>query len=97
MPIGAFMSGPLADNLGRRSALLISVVPIFLGWSTLALAQSYHVLLIGRFLCGFATGILGGPAQVRCCSLFSHPYSCYSFYLYTKNYYYYYYYLVKLL
>uniref|UniRef100_A0A1A9V8D1 Major facilitator superfamily (MFS) profile domain-containing protein n=1 Tax=Glossina austeni TaxID=7395 RepID=A0A1A9V8D1_GLOAU len=63
-PIGSFISGPLADYLGRRSTLLVSVIPVFLGWITLALAQSYPVLLVGRILCGFATGILGGPAQV---------------------------------
>lgn len=63
-PVGSFISGPLADYIGRRSTLLISVIPIFLGWGVLALAQSYPMLLIGRLLCGFATGILGGPAQV---------------------------------
>ncbi|KAM7342106.1 solute carrier family member pippin [Cochliomyia hominivorax] len=63
-PIGSFLSGPLADYLGRRSALLVAVLPLFAGWVVLALSQSYTMLLIGRLLCGFSTGILGGPAQV---------------------------------
>ncbi|XP_075168193.1 solute carrier family member pippin [Haematobia irritans] len=63
-PVGSFISGPMADYLGRRSTLLVSVIPVFLGWSILALSQSYPMLLVGRLLCGFATGILGGPAQV---------------------------------
>ncbi|KAI8122138.1 Facilitated trehalose transporter Tret1 [Lucilia cuprina] len=63
-PIGSFLSGPMADYMGRRSALLVSVLPLFAGWCVLALSQSYTMLLIGRLLCGFATGILGGPAQV---------------------------------
>lgn len=64
-PVGSFLSGPMADFMGRRSALLIAVLPLFAGWSVLALSQSYGMLLAGRLLCGFATGILGGPAQVR--------------------------------
>ncbi|XP_013097933.1 facilitated trehalose transporter Tret1-2 homolog isoform X2 [Stomoxys calcitrans] len=63
-PVGSFLSGPMADYIGRRSTLLVSVIPVFIGWSILALAQSYPMLLVGRLLCGFATGILGGPAQV---------------------------------
>lgn len=54
----------MADHIGRRSTLLISVIPLFMGWSMLALSQNYAMLLAGRLLCGFATGILGGPAQV---------------------------------
>lgn len=54
----------MADYMGRRSALLVSVLPLFAGWCVLALSQSYPMLIAGRLLCGFATGILGGPAQV---------------------------------
>ncbi|XP_061394537.1 facilitated trehalose transporter Tret1-2 homolog [Musca vetustissima] len=63
-PVGSFLSGPMADYIGRRSTLLVSVIPLFIGWSVLALSQSYPMLIIGRLFCGFATGILGGPAQV---------------------------------
>lgn len=59
------MSGPLADYLGRRRTLLTAVIPLFLGWSTMAMSSSVLSLIFARFLCGFATGILGGPGQVR--------------------------------
>ncbi|XP_064536603.1 facilitated trehalose transporter Tret1-2 homolog isoform X1 [Drosophila montana] len=63
-PFGSLISGPLADYLGRRKTLLVSVIPLFLGWSTMAMSNSVKALIFARFLCGFATGILGGPGQV---------------------------------
>ncbi|KAH8401952.1 hypothetical protein KR009_008843, partial [Drosophila setifemur] len=63
-PFGSLLSGPLADYLGRRKTLLVSVIPLLLGWSSLAMAKSIKVVIFARFLCGFATGILGGPGQV---------------------------------
>lgn len=63
-PVGSLLSGSLADLIGRRTTLLVSVIPIFIGWSFLALSQSYTMLIAGRMICGFAVGILGGPAQV---------------------------------
>jgi len=66
-PFGSLLSGPLADYLGRRRTLIISVIPLLFGWSTLAIARSVKVVIFARFLCGFATGILGGPGQVSDC------------------------------
>uniref|UniRef100_A0A0K8VSF9 Facilitated trehalose transporter Tret1 n=1 Tax=Bactrocera latifrons TaxID=174628 RepID=A0A0K8VSF9_BACLA len=63
-PVGSLISGSLADYLGRRSTLLISIVPLCMGWCTLALTQSFGVIILGRVLCGFSTGLLGGPGQV---------------------------------
>ncbi|EDW04328.1 GH12949 [Drosophila grimshawi] len=64
-PIGSLMSGPLADYLGRRKTLLVSAIPLFFGWSTMAMSNSVKAIIFARFLCGFATGILGGPGQVN--------------------------------
>ncbi|XP_067633601.1 facilitated trehalose transporter Tret1-2 homolog [Eurosta solidaginis] len=63
-PIGSFFSGSLADYLGRRTTLMLSTIPLCFGWCTLALTKSFSVIIIGRLLCGFSTGLLGGPAQV---------------------------------
>lgn len=62
--MGALVSAPLADYIGRRSTMLVACIPIFIGWFVLALSQSYTMLIAGRLLCGFATGLLAGPAQV---------------------------------
>ncbi|XP_004520239.1 facilitated trehalose transporter Tret1-2 homolog [Ceratitis capitata] len=63
-PVGSLISGSLADFVGRRSTLLLSIIPLCLGWFTLALTQSFPVIIVGRLLCGFSTGLLGGPGQV---------------------------------
>ncbi|XP_017070524.1 facilitated trehalose transporter Tret1-2 homolog [Drosophila eugracilis] len=63
-PFGSLLSGPLADYLGRRKTLIIAVIPLLMGWSSMAIARGIKVVLFARFLCGFATGILGGPGQV---------------------------------
>ncbi|XP_037954500.1 facilitated trehalose transporter Tret1-2 homolog [Teleopsis dalmanni] len=63
-PMGSIISGPLADSIGRRTTLLISIVPMCIGWCTIANSQTFFMIIVGRFLCGFAVGILGGPGQV---------------------------------
>nr|CAI5860819.1 unnamed protein product [Callosobruchus analis] len=59
-PFGCFLTGPLADRLGRTKALLFVNAASFLGWIILALAfywsNSYPLLITGRILTGFSTG-----------------------------------------
>jgi len=54
--IGAFLAGPLADRLGRKSILILSVL-VFGVFSLLTpLANSYEHLVILRFLTGLGLG-----------------------------------------
>nr|CAH7713820.1 unnamed protein product [Callosobruchus chinensis]CAH7724593.1 unnamed protein product [Callosobruchus chinensis] len=59
-PFGCFLTGPLADRLGRTKALLFVNAASFLGWMILALAfywsNNYPLLITGRILTGFSTG-----------------------------------------
>lgn len=64
-PLGSFISGPIMDQFGRKPGLIISTVPLVLGWILIALAASRPVLLAGRVLTGIAVGLMGAPAQVR--------------------------------
>ncbi|XP_055708787.1 facilitated trehalose transporter Tret1-2 homolog isoform X2 [Phlebotomus papatasi] len=63
-PIGSFTSGPTMDRCGRRTALLISIIPLVGGWTCIALASSHVWLLIGRILAGIAVGLISAPVQV---------------------------------
>ncbi|XP_059621623.1 facilitated trehalose transporter Tret1-2 homolog isoform X2 [Phlebotomus argentipes] len=63
-PVGSFASGPIMDILGRKTALLISILPLVGGWTCIALAQSHLLLLIGRVVCGVAVGLISAPVQV---------------------------------
>jgi predicted MFS family arabinose efflux permease len=53
------------DYFGRKTTLLMSVVPLIFGWSSIALAQSHEMILLGRVVCGIAVGLMSAPAQVN--------------------------------
>lgn len=63
-PIGSLASVPIMDAYGRKNALLLSVAPLIAGWSSIALAESHSMILIGRIVCGIAVGLMSAPAQV---------------------------------
>jgi predicted MFS family arabinose efflux permease len=53
------------DAYGRKNTLLMSVLPLIVGWSSIALAQSHTMILLGRIICGIAVGLMAAPAQVE--------------------------------
>uniref|UniRef100_A0A2M4AEJ1 Putative facilitated trehalose transporter tret1-2 protein isoform x1 n=1 Tax=Anopheles triannulatus TaxID=58253 RepID=A0A2M4AEJ1_9DIPT len=63
-PIGSFASGPIMDRWGRRPALLLAIIPLFVGWILLATASSHFLLLLGRMVAGVSVGLIAAPAQV---------------------------------
>lgn len=73
--IGSLFVGPLLNSQGRRSTLLISAIPAFLGWMMIAGAQNLEppaapknyllvLLLTGRVLTGIAAGMLNATGSV---------------------------------
>lgn len=62
-PIGSLLSVPLMDLYGRKSTLLLSIAPLIAGWSSIALAESHGMILVGRVICGIAVGLMSAPAQ----------------------------------
>lgn len=52
------------DTYGRKNALLLSVAPLIVGWSSIALAETHMMILLGRIICGIAVGLMSAPAQV---------------------------------
>lgn len=68
-PIGCFISGPISDRYGRKIALLSVNVVCILGWLLIVTAYyvqdcQYQLLLFGRVLTGFSTGLSSMPAAV---------------------------------
>lgn len=73
--VGALISGRISDRYGRRPLLAGLGVTFFVGIAAAALAPSYLLLLLGRFVMGLAVGgvsatvptYLGemAPAQIR--------------------------------
>lgn len=63
-PIGALVSGPIMEFIGRRGSLQFAVIPLCSGWITMAFAKYVHHIFIGRILSGFAVGLTAVPSQV---------------------------------
>ncbi|KAJ7568995.1 hypothetical protein O6H91_01G056200 [Diphasiastrum complanatum] len=62
--IGAITSGRIADNLGRKGALMVASVPHLLGWLAIVFSQGALVLYGGRFLLGFGAGVISFTVPV---------------------------------
>ncbi|XP_026730578.1 facilitated trehalose transporter Tret1-like [Trichoplusia ni] len=63
---GNFIVPPIMANYGRRTANIVSVTPLLVGWFSIILAKSVPVLLVARFLQGMAMGISAslGPVLI---------------------------------
>jgi len=70
MTLGCFLIAPLADKVGRRKILLISLLLITMGMLLVSVCNSYLQLLVLRFVTGLGIGgIL--PAMAAMASEFS--------------------------
>ncbi|XP_034242759.1 solute carrier family 2, facilitated glucose transporter member 8-like [Thrips palmi] len=60
-PVGSLLSGPLMDWLGRRSACMVTAVPLFLAWVVLPLAAGpwpvLGIVYLARVLAGVGAGL----------------------------------------
>ena len=54
--VGSLADSVVADRLGRRPALILSVVMVVIGSLITALSDSFTMLLIGRFISGMGIG-----------------------------------------
>ncbi|XP_023947081.1 facilitated trehalose transporter Tret1 [Bicyclus anynana] len=68
-PIGCILSGYLMDNIGRRRTLILTEVPLILGWILIAFAQNVPMIYVGRLLVGLGSGMVGAPARVYTCEV----------------------------
>ncbi|KAL8138604.1 hypothetical protein V2J09_004605 [Rumex salicifolius] len=59
--LGSVFSGSIADGLGRRRAFQLTALPMMIGASISAIANSLGGMLLGRFCVGIGMGI-GPPA-----------------------------------
>jgi len=64
VPVGALVTGYLVDRIGRLNTIKVGAIPYMIGWVLIATAQSLPMLLVGRFLTGFALAMGPSPAVV---------------------------------
>ena len=62
---GGFASALLGSKFGRRKSLLLLTIPDIIGWIMIAAAQNLPMILIGRFLQGFAAAGYSPSIWVR--------------------------------
>lgn len=60
--VGALISGPAAQFLGRKNALIFYGIPFTIGWFCLKMADSVALLIVGRVITGFSAGLFSGTA-----------------------------------
>ena len=76
--VGAIFGSPLAgwaiDKLGRKSTIMLCVVPFVLGWLLIGFAQNLAMLYSGRVISGLACGVISVTAPVS--SILSQASAC---------------------
>lgn len=63
-PIGCIVSGYLLDAIGRKRTLILTLIPMMLGWALISAATSVYYIYAGRLLIGLGAGMVGSPARV---------------------------------
>lgn len=63
-PIGCIVSGYLLDAIGRKRTLILTLIPMMLGWFLISAATSVYYIYVGRLLIGLGSGMVGSPARV---------------------------------
>lgn len=63
-PIGCIVSGYLLDAIGRKRTIVLTLIPMILGWLLISIATNVYYIYAGRLLIGLGSGMLGSPARV---------------------------------
>ncbi|KAK6638460.1 hypothetical protein RUM43_006727, partial [Polyplax serrata] len=63
-PVGCILGGYLMDVIGRRRTLILTELPLIIGWLLIFSANSVYMIYGGRLLVGFGSGMVGAPARV---------------------------------
>lgn len=71
-PLASVLSGFLMDKFGRVNALRLAIIPGLLGWSALALAPNFQLIMLGRILTGIAGTCGSNPIMVYITEI-AHP------------------------
>lgn len=56
VPVGAIAGGFIMDSIGRLNTVKLAAIPGVCGWTLIAIATNFEMLIIGRLLTGLASG-----------------------------------------
>lgn len=54
----------MMDRFGRKKTLLLTEIPLILGWLLISMATDIRMIYGGRLLVGLGSGMVGAPARV---------------------------------
>ncbi|XP_023702263.1 facilitated trehalose transporter Tret1-2 homolog isoform X1 [Cryptotermes secundus] len=63
-PIGCILSGYLMDLIGRKRTLIMTEIPLIIGWLLISTSSTVEMIYVGRLLVGLGSGMVGAPARV---------------------------------
>ena len=63
-PLGTVVGGIAMDRWGRRFTIIAGLIPLFVGYMTIAFSQSHLMVLIGRFITGASSGFAAAATVV---------------------------------
>jgi MFS family permease len=62
--VGSLLGSPLSERFGRRTTMLLNSLVFVVGIAIISTSSSLPATLIGRVICGVATGVVSGVATV---------------------------------
>lgn len=54
----------MMDRIGRKKTLLLTEIPLIIGWLLISMATDVRMIYGGRLLVGLGSGMVGAPARV---------------------------------
>jgi facilitated trehalose transporter len=63
-PIGCILSGYLMDNIGRKNTLILTEIPLIIGWLLISMAGNIEMIYAGRLFTGLGAGMIGAPSRI---------------------------------
>lgn len=58
-PLGSIVAGIILDKYGRRTAILLPLIPTVIAWIATAISKTVTLVFMSRFVLGFCGGF--GP------------------------------------
>ncbi|XP_055927010.1 solute carrier family 2, facilitated glucose transporter member 8-like [Argiope bruennichi] len=63
---GGLIAGPIADKLGRKTTLILNIIPFIAGWFSICFAENIGTIIAGRLICGIACGVVSVAVPMYC-------------------------------
>lgn len=63
---GGLLAGPIADKIGRKTTLILNIIPFTAGWFSICFAENVSAIIAGRLITGIACGVVSVAVPMYC-------------------------------